>query len=83
MAEQTQPGEQWVIYNRIGELRRSGGLSQKELASRLSINPLTSRTVGLLEGHDQRVDLRLAWKIADLFGVELGDVFYRAGGTGD
>lgn len=74
MADEAHRNENWFIYNRIKELRQGSGLSQKELARQLGLN---HRSVGYLERQDYTPSLRLAWRAADYFGVELEDVFYR------
>ena len=74
MSEEVQRNDTWGIYNRLRELRRSKGLSQKELADELGLG---HRSIGYFENQDFEPSLRLAWRIADYFGVELEDVFYR------
>ena len=74
MSEQARHTQQWAIYNRLRELRRARGLSQKELAQQLGLG---HRSIGYFERQDFEPDLRLAWRIADYFGVELTDVFFR------
>lgn len=75
MSEQAHHTESWGIYNRLKELRRSKGLSQKELAKELGLG---HRSIGYFENQDFEPNLRLAWRIADYFGVNLEDVFYRS-----
>jgi putative transcriptional regulator len=67
-------GGAFAIYNRVRVLRQEMGLSQRELAEALGIN---YRTVGYLERQDYEPSLRLAYQIADFFGVPLGAVFSR------
>ena len=75
--EQThrKPGDgAFAIYNRVRVLRQERGLSQTELAEALGIN---YRTVGYLERQEYEPSLRLAYQIADFFGVPLEAVFSR------
>ena len=67
-------GGAFAIYNRVRVLRQERGLSQRELAEALGIN---YRTVGYLERQDYEPSLRLAYQIADFFGVPMEAVFSR------
>jgi len=61
-----------MIHNRIALLRTEQGLSRQELADRLDVN---YQTVGFIERGDYSPSLELAFKIAEVFGVELTTVF--------
>jgi putative transcriptional regulator len=69
-----EDGGAFAIYNRVRVLRQERGLSQRELAEALGIN---YRTVGYLERQEYEPNLRLAYQIADFFGVPLEAVFSR------
>jgi putative transcriptional regulator len=61
------------ITNRIGELRAEhGGMSQKELADRIGVS---RQTLNAIEGAKYSPSLDVAFKIAEVFGVPLDDVF--------
>lgn len=68
--------EPTTVRNRVAHLRRQAGLSRKQLADAVGIN---HRTVGYIEKHDLAPSLDLAYRMADLFGVEPTDVFFRDG----
>lgn len=61
-----------MIYNRIALLRTEQGLSRIELAEKVDVN---YQTIGFIERGDYSPSLELAFKIADVFGVELMTVF--------
>lgn len=69
-----EDGGAFEIYNRVRVLRQERGLSQTELAEALGIN---YRTVGYLERQDYEPSLRLAYQVADFFGVPMEAVFSR------
>lgn len=72
MVEQAQCGEQWVIYNRIRDLRRSRGITQNELARDLELNV---RTVGYIERQDYWVVFGLALAPADSAAVTVSVIW--------
>ena len=55
-----------MLFNRISLFRRERGLSRKELADLVSVNP---QTIGYLERGDYRPTVELALKLAQAFGV--------------
>lgn len=61
-----------MIYNRIALLRTEQGLSRQELAEQVDVN---YQTIGFIERGDYSPSLELAFKIADVFGVELTTIF--------
>ena len=61
------------IRNRIRSLRfHEGEMTQKELAERIGV---TRQTVNAIEGAKYSPTLELAFRIAEVFDVPLGDVF--------
>ena len=56
----------------IKELREERGLTQQQLAD---IVDVTRQTILFLEKGKYNPSLRLAWKIADVFGKPLEEVF--------
>lgn len=60
------------IYNRVRLLRQEREISRKELADALQIN---HRTLGYIERQDYRLNLELAYMIANFFGLPLEAVF--------
>jgi len=63
-----------VIHNRIRHLRfLQNEMTQQALAERVGI---TRQTVIALEQGKYYPSLELAFRIADVFGVSIGDVFY-------
>lgn len=61
-----------MIHNRIALLRTEQGLSRQELAEKVDVN---YQTIGFIERGDYSPSLELAFKIAEVFGVELTTVF--------
>lgn len=61
-----------MIHNRIALLRTEQGLSRQELADKVDVN---YQTIGFIERGDYSPSLELAFKIAEVFGVELTTVF--------
>ena len=62
-----------TITNRIRELRfHAGEMTQQELANRIGVS---RQTVVAIEKAKYSPTLELAFKIAGVFGVELGEVF--------
>jgi len=65
------------ISNNIRALRFGAGeMTQAELAKRTEV---TRQTILALEAGRYSPSLDLAFKIADVFDKEIGDVFYKAG----
>jgi len=61
------------IENRIRELRyRHGEMTQQDLADRIGV---TRQTVLAIENGKYSPTLELAFQIAAVFGLELGEVF--------
>ncbi|MBB5716157.1 helix-turn-helix transcriptional regulator [Sphingomonas aerophila] len=60
------------MFNRIALLRHDRGLSRKDLAEAVDVNP---QTIGYLERGDYKPSLELALKIASVFGVQVELVF--------
>ncbi|GGB15725.1 helix-turn-helix transcriptional regulator [Allosediminivita pacifica] len=60
------------MRNRIHELRRQGGWSQADLATRLKVS---RQTVNALERGRYDPSLPLAFAIARLFGLTIEEVF--------
>jgi putative transcriptional regulator len=66
------------ISNRIRELRGGRAMTQQELADLIFV---TRQTVNAIEGDKYSPSLEVAFRIADVFGVSLEQVFqYRAEG---
>jgi len=61
-----------MLFNRISLFRRERGLSRKELADLVSVNP---QTIGYLERGDYRPTVELALKLAQAFGVSVETLF--------
>ncbi|MBY0582665.1 MAG: helix-turn-helix transcriptional regulator [Sphingomonas sp.] len=61
-----------MIYNRIALFRTDRGISRRELADALGINP---QTIGYLERGDYSPSLELGMKIAAYFGVAIEILF--------
>lgn len=60
------------LYNRIAVFRAERGLTRRELAEKVGVNP---QTIGYLERGDYKPSLELAMKIAATFGVPIELVF--------
>lgn len=60
------------IHNRIALFRAERGLSRKEVADKVGVNP---QTIGYLERGDYNPSLELAMKLSDLFGVPIEALF--------
>ncbi len=69
-----RPAIEDPIPNRIAELRGGAGLSRIELAQRVGVNP---QTIGYLERGEYNPSLALAFRLADLFGLPIEQVFVR------
>jgi putative transcriptional regulator len=61
-----------VIYNRIALLRLEQELSRQDLAEKVGVN---YQTIGFIERGDYFPSLELAFKIAEVFGVDITTVF--------
>jgi putative transcriptional regulator len=61
-----------MIYNRIALLRTEKGLSRQELAEKVDVN---YQTIGFIERGDYSPSLELAFKLAEVFDVELTTIF--------
>jgi putative transcriptional regulator len=62
-----------VIHNQIRRLRfENGEMTQRELARR---SGCTRQTIHAIEAAKYGPSLELAFKIAEVFGVAIGDVF--------
>ncbi|MCA9323639.1 helix-turn-helix transcriptional regulator [Candidatus Saccharibacteria bacterium] len=62
----------YMIHNRIAVFRTDLGLSRQELASMAGVN---YQTIGFIERGDYSPSLELAFKLAEVFGVDITDVF--------
>jgi putative transcriptional regulator len=60
------------VHQRIALLRTERGMSRRELAEALDLNP---QTIGFLERGDYAPSLALALRIAELFELPLEQVF--------
>jgi DNA-binding XRE family transcriptional regulator len=69
-----KPAVDAPIPNRIAELRERAGLSRVELAQRVGVNP---QTIGYLERGEYNPSLVLAFRLADLFGLTIEQIFAR------
>jgi DNA-binding XRE family transcriptional regulator len=65
------PGESG-LYNRIAVLRAERGISRQELADALRVN---YQTIGFLERGDYGPSLKLAFQIAEYFGLPVEAIF--------
>jgi DNA-binding XRE family transcriptional regulator len=60
------------MYNRLSVLRAEGGVSRRELADHVGVNP---QTIGYIERGDYGPSLELALKIAAFFQAPVDVVF--------
>lgn len=60
------------IYNRIDVLRKEKGMTRKELAEKIGVN---FQTVGYLEREEYNPGLDLAFRISEVFGLSVDQVF--------
>jgi putative transcriptional regulator len=60
------------MFNRIAMLRQDNGLSRRDLADSVGVNP---QTIGYLERGDYKPSLELAMKIAAVFDLPVELVF--------
>ncbi len=68
----TQPPGESGLYNRIAVLRAERGISRQELADALGVN---YQTIGFLERGDYGPSLKLAFQIAEHFGLPVEAIF--------
>ena len=61
-----------TIKNRIAELRKTQGITQKELADKLSVS---RQTIISLENGRYNPSITLAYKVAVMFGKTIEEVF--------
>lgn len=61
-----------MIYNRITLFRIERGLSRKDLAAAVGVNP---QTIGFLERGTYSPSVELALKLAAVFGVPVDSLF--------
>ena len=61
-----------MVHNRIPLYRAERGLSRKELAERVGVNP---QTIGFLERGDYSPSVELALRLAREFGVTVESLF--------
>jgi putative transcriptional regulator len=61
-----------VIHNRIAMFRADAGMSRRELADAVGVNP---QTIGFLERGDYKPSLELALLLAGVFGVPVELLF--------
>lgn len=60
------------MKNRVKELRTAAGMTQQQLADRVHVS---SRTIISLEKELYNPSLLLAYRIAELFGVTVEDLY--------
>jgi putative transcriptional regulator len=65
------PGESG-LFNRIGVLRAERGISRQDLADAVGVN---YQTIGFLERGDYGPSLKLAFQIAEYFGLPAEAIF--------
>ena len=61
-----------MLYNRIAVMRADAGISRQDLAEKVDVN---YQTIGFIERSDYSPSLELAFKIAEVFGVRVDQVF--------
>jgi putative transcriptional regulator len=61
-----------MVYNRITLFRVERGLSRKDLASAVGVNP---QTIGFLERGSYSPSVELALKLSAVFGVPVDSLF--------
>jgi len=62
------------IPNRIAELRGEAGLSRIELSRLVGVN---WQTIGYLERGEYNPSLALAFRLSDIFGLPIEEIFVR------
>lgn len=70
-SKSTSPGESG-LFNRIAVLRAERGVSRQDLADAVGVN---YQTIGFLERGEYGPSLKLAFQIADYFGLPVEAVF--------
>lgn len=60
------------IHNRIAMFRADAGMTRRELAEAVGVNP---QTIGFLERGDYKPSLELALSLAEVFGVSVELLF--------
>lgn len=60
------------MFNRIGLFRKDRGLSRRDLANAVDVNP---QTIGYLERGDYKPSLELALKVAKVFDAPIELIF--------
>ena len=60
------------VFNRIGLFRHDRGLSRRDLANAVDVNP---QTIGYLERGDYKPSLELALKVAKVFDMPVEMIF--------
>jgi len=70
-AKPALPGESG-LYNRIAVLRAERGISRQNLADAVGVN---YQTIGFLERGDYGPSLKLAFQIAEYFGLPVEAIF--------
>jgi DNA-binding XRE family transcriptional regulator len=70
-ANQPSTGESG-LYNRIAVLRAERGISRQQLADVVGVN---YQTIGFLERGDYGPSLKLAFQIAEYFGLPIEAIF--------
>jgi putative transcriptional regulator len=61
-----------MLFNQIGVFRNERGMSRKDLAALVGVNP---QTIGFLERGDYSPSVELALKLAKVFGVRVETLF--------
>jgi DNA-binding XRE family transcriptional regulator len=65
-------GNSSVIYNRLSVFRAERGLSRKDVAEKVGVNP---QTIGYLERGDYAPSVELALKLSALFDLPVEHLF--------
>ena len=69
-----RPADEPPIPNRIAELRVQAGLSRIDLSALVGVN---WQTIGYLERGEYNPSLALAFRLADVFGLPIEEIFVR------
>ena len=64
--------KEYVVKNRLEELRKQRGIKQEDLASALEVS---RQTIGSLENGRYNPSILLAFKIAHYFGMSIEEIF--------
>lgn len=62
-----------MLRNRVRELRARDNYSQTDLGKMIGV---TRQTIGLIEKGDYEPSVKLALKIADVFDLQLEEIFW-------